>query len=155
MSGLAFLDYFSVLNDPRQAWKILYPLPEILLLVLCGTLAGAETFVEIERWGKGKLELLRRLRPFARGIPAHDTLNDVLNALPARVFAECFTAWADSWREAAPDLVASDGKTSRRARPLRSISSRLGPAAGGWSWDRRRWRSSRTRSRPFPCCWNG
>jgi hypothetical protein len=49
MSGLAFLDHFSALNDPRQAWKVVYPLPETLLLVLGGTLAGAETFVEIER----------------------------------------------------------------------------------------------------------
>lgn len=128
MSGIVFLDHFSALHDPRQAWKVVYPLPEILLLVLCGTMAGAETFVEIERWGKGKLEFLRRLRPFARGIPAHDTLNDVMNALPASVFAECFTAWVDSLREAEPDLIAIDGKISRRAKrgeahPLHLVSA--------------------------------
>jgi predicted transposase YbfD/YdcC len=116
MSKVAFLDHFSALHDPRQAWKVVYPLPEILLLILCGTIAGAETFVEIERWGEGKLEFLRRRRPFARGIPAHDTLNDVMNALPASLFAECFTTWVDSLRETEPDLVAIDGKTSRRAK---------------------------------------
>jgi hypothetical protein len=82
MSGTTFLDHFSALDDPRQAGKVVYPLAEILLLVLCGTIAGAETFVEIERWGEGKLEFLRRFLPFAQGIPAHDTLNDVMNALP-------------------------------------------------------------------------
>ena len=116
MSGTAFLDPFSALNDPRQAWKVVYPLTEILLLVLCGTIAGAETFVEIERWGAGKLGFLRRFLPFAHGIPAHDTLNDVMNALPASRFAECFTVWASSWRETEPDLMAIDGKTSRRAK---------------------------------------
>jgi predicted transposase YbfD/YdcC len=115
MSKIAFLDYFSALHDPRQAWKVVYPLPEILLLLLCGTIAGAETFVEIERWGEGKLEFLRR-RPLARGSPAHDTLNDGMNALPARLFAEGFTTWVDSLRETEPDLVAIDGKTSRRAK---------------------------------------
>ena len=50
MSGKALLNHFSALEDPRQAWKVVYPLPEILLIVLCGTLAGAEDFVEIERW---------------------------------------------------------------------------------------------------------
>ena len=57
MSGKTFLDHFSALEDPRQAWKVVYPLPEILLLVLCGTLAGAEDFVEIARWGRRKLDL--------------------------------------------------------------------------------------------------
>jgi predicted transposase YbfD/YdcC len=128
MSGTAFLDHFSALNDPRQAWKVVYPLTEILLLVLCGTIAGAETFVEIERWGAGKLGFLRRFLPFAHGIPAHDTLNDVMNTLPASSFAECFTAWASSLRETEPDLIAIDGKTSRRARrgeahPLHLVSA--------------------------------
>jgi predicted transposase YbfD/YdcC len=116
MSGTAFLDHFSAWNDPRQAWKVVYPLTEILLLVRCGTIAGAETFVEIERWGAGKLGFLRRFLPFAPGIPAHDTLHDVMNTLPASSFAECFTAWASSWRETEPALIAIDGKTSRRAK---------------------------------------
>ena len=50
MAGPSLLDHFSALEDPRQAWKVGYPLPEILLVVLCGTIAGAENFVAIERW---------------------------------------------------------------------------------------------------------
>ena len=34
--SVAFLEYFSGVDDPRQAGKVLYPLPEIMLLVLCG-----------------------------------------------------------------------------------------------------------------------
>jgi predicted transposase YbfD/YdcC len=128
MSGKALLDHFSALDDPRQAWKVVYPLPEILLVVLCGTLAGAEDFVEIARWGRQKLGFLRRLLPFARGIASHDTFNDVMNALPAELFAACFTAWVADLRESAPDIVAIDGKTSRRARargsdPLHLVSA--------------------------------
>ena len=51
MSGKAFIDHFSALEDPRKAWKVVYPLPEILLVVLCATLGGAEDFVEVSRWG--------------------------------------------------------------------------------------------------------
>ena len=87
MSGTALLDHFSALADPRQAGKVLYPLPEILLAVLCGTMAGAENLVEIERWATRKLAFLRRFLPFARGIASHDTLTDVLNALPAKSIA--------------------------------------------------------------------
>lgn len=115
MAGKALLDRFSALDDPRQAWKVVYPLPEILLTVLCGTMAGAEDFVEIERWAKRKLGFLRRFLRFERGIPSHDTLNDVLNALPAEVFSGCFVAWVEGLRDGDPEIVAIDGKTSRRA----------------------------------------
>ena len=68
MVGGSRLDHFSALDDPRQSGKVGYPLPEILRVVLCGTMAGAENFVEIERWANRKLAFLRRLRPFGRGV---------------------------------------------------------------------------------------
>ena len=69
---VCFLDYFKDLPDPRQAGKVIYPLPEVLLLCLLAVLAGAETFVDIARFGEKKLDLLRRFRPFLHGTPAHD-----------------------------------------------------------------------------------
>lgn len=128
MSGGLLLDHFSSLQDPRQAWKVVYPLPEILLTVLCGTMAGAEDFAEIERWARQKLSFLRRFLAFEKGIPSHDTLNDVMNALPAPLFAECFTAWVEALCARQPDIVAIDGKTSRRAHgrnahPLHLVSA--------------------------------
>ena len=116
MSGspVSLLDHFAALADPRQAWKVVYPLPEILLLVLCATIAGAEDFVEIRRWGAMNRDFLRRLLPYESGIPSHDTLNDTINALDGELFARCFGDWVEGLREAEPDIVAIDGKTSRR-----------------------------------------
>ena len=110
------LDHFSALEDPREGWRVLYPLPEILLLVLCGTLAGMEDFVEIVLWGKERLDFLRRFLPFERGIPSHDALNDVLNALDAELFRSCFTSWVDTLRDTDPELIAIDGKTQETQR---------------------------------------
>src|SRR5438270_11726573 len=67
-----FLDFFKNLPDPRQPGKVVYPLDEILLLCLLAVLGGAETFVDIARFGEKKLDLLRRFRPFRHGTPAHD-----------------------------------------------------------------------------------
>ncbi len=40
----AFLDHFSTLEDVREPGKVLHPLPEILLVTLCGVMAyGPET----------------------------------------------------------------------------------------------------------------
>jgi len=118
--SVAFLEYFSGLADPRQAGKILYPLDEIMLLVLCGEVAGAEGFPDIALWGGLHLDFLRRFLPFQRGIPSHDALNDLFNALDHDAFRDNFVTWAESLRTAGPDLsgpevVAIDGKTSRRS----------------------------------------
>ncbi|KKM44000.1 hypothetical protein LCGC14_1562260 [marine sediment metagenome] len=86
MSGQSLLDQFSALEDSRQAWKVTYPLREIVLIVLCDTMAGAEDCVEIKEWAGKKLDVLRRFLPSAWGVPSHDTLNDVMNALPAMFF---------------------------------------------------------------------
>ena len=128
MSSKSLLDHFSALTDPRQSWKVVYPLPEILLTVLCGTMAGAEDFVEIKRWADQKLDFLQRILPFEHGIPSHDTLNDVMNALPSALFSECFTAWVADFQDGDADIIAIDGKTSRRARngeapPLHTVSA--------------------------------
>jgi hypothetical protein len=94
---------------------VLYPLPEILLLLLGATLAGADDLVEIALWGNQQLAFLRRFRPYTHGIPSHDTLGAVLGVLDPDRFKTCFTAWVEGLREAEPDLVAIDGKASRRS----------------------------------------
>ena len=53
--GTGLLAHFSALEDPRQSGKVLYPLPEILLVVLCGTLSGCDDFVEMALWGREHL----------------------------------------------------------------------------------------------------
>lgn len=110
----SLLDHFSALKDPREPWRVLYPLEEILLLVLCATLSGMEDFVEIKLWGEQRIDFLRRFLPYERGIPSHDTLNDVMNALDPELFKACFTTWVAALRESEPDVIAIDGKTSRR-----------------------------------------
>jgi hypothetical protein len=144
----SLLDHFSALEDPRQSWRVLYPLPEILLLVLCATLAGMEDFVEIKLWGEQRLGFLRRFLPYERGVPAHDTLNDVINALDPEAFKSCFLAWVAGLRDAAPEIIAIDGKTSRRSHarskgrePLHLVSA----------WASRRSRRNPTRSSPSRC----
>ena len=131
--GGSLVERFAALRDPRQVAKVLYPLPEILLLLLCATLAGADDLVEAEVWGERHLDFLRRFLPFAHGVPSHDTLGAVVARLDPGLFRDCFTAWAAGLRAAAPDLagpevIALDGKTSRRSRgrgrePLHLLSA--------------------------------
>ena len=113
--SVVFLRHFRDLPDPRQRGKVVYPLDEVLLLCLLAVLAGAETFVDIARFGDKKLELLRRFRPFRDGTPSHDHLGDIFATLEAEQFQRCFVSWVAALTGAPAEVIAIDGKTSRRS----------------------------------------
>jgi predicted transposase YbfD/YdcC len=113
--AVVFLHHFNDLPDPRQRGKVMYPLDEILLLALLAVLAGADSFVEIARFGCKKRDLLRRFRPFLDGTPSHDHLGDIFAALDAEQFQRCFVAWIAALIGVPAGVVAIDGKTARRS----------------------------------------
>jgi len=53
---IPLLVHFSALSDPRQSAKVMYPLEEIVLLVVCATIAGADDLVEVREWGLEHLD---------------------------------------------------------------------------------------------------
>lgn len=112
---VVFLSHFKDLQDPRQQAKVAYPLDEILLLCLLAVLAGAETVTDIALFGRTKLDLLRRFRPFANGTPAHDHLGDILARLDPEQFQRCFVAWVAALIGTPKGVIAIDGKTARRS----------------------------------------
>ena len=102
--SVPLLAHFAALSDPRQRAKVLYPLPEILLLVLAATIAGADDFVETTLWGTEHLAFLRRFYRYDSGIPSHDTLCDVFAALDPELFKSCFLAWINGLRDHDPGV---------------------------------------------------
>lgn len=113
--AIVFLDHFEDLPDPRQRGKVVYPLDEVLLLCLLAVLAGAESIVDIARFGEKKRGLLRRFRRFSGGTPSHDQLGTILATLDAEKFQQCFVAWVAAITGASGEVIAIDGKTSRRS----------------------------------------
>jgi hypothetical protein len=111
----ALLDHFGKIKDTRQAWKVAYPLREVLFLVVCGTIASGDDYDDIVDWGTAHLSFLRGFAEFHFGIPCADWLRCVMNRINPDLFMDCFTAWvAECWPDKL-DLVAIDGKTSRRS----------------------------------------
>ncbi len=113
------LDHFSVIEDPREPWRVAHPLPEVLLLVVCATIASCDDFDDIAAWGEAHLGFL----PFYHGVPGGRWLNILMNRIDPDLFSACFTSWACALRDDAPALIALDapalialdGKTSRRS----------------------------------------
>jgi predicted transposase YbfD/YdcC len=111
----ALLDHFAIIDDPREQWRVAHPLPEVLLLVVCGTIADCDDYEGIAEWGAAHLAFLRRFLPYYHGVPGSRWLNMLMNRIEPGVFSTAFMGWVrESWPDRL-DLVAIDGKTSRRS----------------------------------------
>jgi predicted transposase YbfD/YdcC len=126
----ALLDHLGEIDDPREPWRVAHPLTEVLLLVVCGTICDCDDYDLIAAWGERHLAFLRRHLPYDHGVPGGRWLTILMNRIDPGLFSAAFTAWVrETWPERL-DLVAIDGKTSRRshdrslgAAPLHLVSA--------------------------------
>ena len=87
-------EIFSRLGDPRVVGRSSHPLPDILVLSVLAAISGADSFDAIELFGKSHHAELKRILRLPNGIPSHDTINRVFQAIDARHFERLFTEWA-------------------------------------------------------------
>lgn len=76
-------------HRPRQTPRLL----AIITIALCGVICGADSWVEIERFGRAKRVWLERFLPLPHGIPSHDTFGRVFAALDPTAFETAFLGW--------------------------------------------------------------
>ena len=99
------------MKDPRVERTKLYPLEEILFVLLCGSICGAESWRDFVMFGQEKLDFLREYFPFPAGIACKKTFARVSAALEPEQFRACFIAWAASLQTVPGEVIAIDGKT--------------------------------------------
>ena len=119
------LSHFSELNDEREPWRVLYPLSEVLLLVVCATMAACDDFDAIGAWGKHHLDFLRRFAPFHHGVPCERWLRILVNRIDPILFKRCFESWVAAMWPDRPEFIAIDGKTARRTHDRRKGTKAL------------------------------
>lgn len=130
MSQLSSLfDIFTCVTDPRNPHRVEHLLPDVMTIAVCGVLIGADTFEEIELWAQEKEPWLRRYLSLPNGIPAHDTFARLFGLIDPQQFEAAFRRWvAEVVPGLSPQVVALDGKTSRRSAkageaPLHLVSA--------------------------------
>jgi hypothetical protein len=89
----ALLEHFARIDDPREPWRVAHPLPEVLLLVVCGTIADCDDYDDIAAWGEAHLPFLREILPYHYGVPGGRWLTLLMNRIDPGLFSACFTAW--------------------------------------------------------------
>ena len=111
------LKYFAELSDPRVEGRSEHLLREILAIAIAAVLSGADSWNEIEDYGKAKRQWLESFLRLPGGVPAHDTFNRVFSLLDPAELESCFLGWGRSIAPmTAGDVVAIDGKSLRGTR---------------------------------------
>jgi predicted transposase YbfD/YdcC len=108
--------YFADLPDPRIDRTKKHALSDILVIALCAVICGADSWVEVETFGRAKEDWLKRLLSLPNGIPSHDPFYRVFARLDPHKFGACV---AEGMREACEAVglkqIAIDGKAVRSA----------------------------------------
>jgi len=81
MNGLTLLEHISVINDPRQDWKVTLSLSDIIFIAIVAVIGGAEGWEEIEYFGNDKREWLEQYTEFEHGIPTHNTIARIMSKI--------------------------------------------------------------------------
>lgn len=105
---------FADLPDPRVDRTKRHLLVDILAIALCAVIAGADTWEEVEQFGRAKHGWPKRFLALPHGIPSHDTFYRVFVALDPHAFGECFGRWmAAACAVTGLKHIAVDGKAVR------------------------------------------
>ena len=112
----SIMDSFEALEDPRIDRCKRHQLLDIIVIAICATICGADSWVHMEMFGRSKEEWLKTFLELPHGIPSHDTFGDVISRLDPEQFQDCFIAWTQAMAQLLPgEVVAIDGKTVRRS----------------------------------------
>ena len=94
IEGLA--SCFTGLEDPRETRRCDHHLVDILVIAVCAVIACAESWEDIELYGRSKQAWLETFLALPNGIPSHDTFRRVFMLLDPDGFEACFARWARS-----------------------------------------------------------
>jgi hypothetical protein len=81
---------FFYLNRSRVARTRKHKLEDILFIAIASIICSAESWNDMEEFGKAKEEWLKTFLSLPGGIPSHDTINRLFSALNPDELGRCF-----------------------------------------------------------------
>ncbi|ACK73737.1 transposase ISAs1 family protein (plasmid) [Gloeothece citriformis PCC 7424] len=109
-------DYFGELEDPRIERTKKHKLIDIITITICAVICGADSWIDIEVFGKCKYKWLKKFLELPNGIPSHDTFGRVFSLLNPEHLQQIFLKWIQSISSFTQgEIVAIDGKTLRHS----------------------------------------
>ena len=95
---VSILEFFEELEDPRCSVNQKHRLGDLIVICICGVIAGADGPKAIGVWANANAQWLRQYLELPNGIPSHDTIGRLLATLKPSAFQSCFQKWIASLR---------------------------------------------------------
>ncbi len=87
LSGL--LKHFAAVTDICAEWRVVHPLPEVLLVTVSGAIASCDDCENIVERGGAPLDFVRRLLPYHHGLPCADSIRVLMNRIEQGLLSAC------------------------------------------------------------------
>ncbi len=87
---ITIADHFSDLEYPRIERTKHHQLIDIITISIGAVICGADTWVDIESYGRAKYEWLKKFLELPKGIPTHDTIARVFSRVKPSGVSEMF-----------------------------------------------------------------
>lgn len=128
MKKLSLMEVLEGIEDTRRSRSVIYPLQEILIIMLLAVICGATSYAKVEMFGKSKKEWLKTFLELENGIPDACTFRNVIKEIDTQKLHQLFCEWMKSVVKELYGVVAIDGKQARRTkeakkRPLHVVSA--------------------------------
>ena len=128
MKKLSLMEVLGEIEDTRRNRSVIYPLHEVLIIMLLAVICGATSYAKVEMFGKSKREWLGTFLELENGIPDACTFRNVIKEIDTQKLHLLFCECMKSVVKELYGVVAIDGKQARRTkdakkRPLHVVSA--------------------------------
>ena len=128
MKKLSLEEILEGIEDTRRSNSVMYPLGEVLFIMLTAIICGATSYSRIEMFARSRSEWLKKYLKLENGIPDANTFRYVLMKITPEKVHSVFSEWMKSILSNVHGVVAIDGKQACRTsdpqkRPLHVVSA--------------------------------
>lgn len=128
MKKLSLMEVLEGIEDTRRHRSVMYPLHEVLIIMLLAVICGATSYAKVEMFGVSKQAWLKKFLKLEYGIPDACTFRNVIKEIDTKKLHDVFCKWMKSVVYELTGVVAIDGKEARRTRdannrPLHVVSA--------------------------------
>ena len=128
MKKLSLIEVLEGIEDTRRSRSVMYPLHEVLIIMLLAVICGATSYAKVEMFGKSKKEWMGTFLELENGIPDACTFRNIIKEIDTKKLHTLFCEWMKSVVKELFGVVAIDGKQARRTkdakkRPLHVVSA--------------------------------
>ncbi len=119
MKKISLAEALEGIEDRRREKSVLYPLHEVLIIMLLAIICGATSYAKIEMFGKSKEEWLKKFLKLENGIPDACTFRYIVKEIDTAKLHTIFCEWMKNVAVDLTGVIAIDGKEARRTKDKR------------------------------------